>query len=209
MFTVVQQYTGTRDSICPITLKTLEEIQSPVAFRNASHQPYECDDLMKWLMEKEVNPMTNLPVYWTYSPLEIMAPLSICKNPKFVSAHIEKTLILQPSEIVPSLLLYILMLALATTVWSTDDVCRYWSHICINTIALIHTICSMKKVKGFIVAISGAYVLVTVIVIITFKDGISFPVNAISIIFVFIKIASHWSDTGMKGFSRYYASIFY
>ena len=70
------QYTGSKDDCCPITCLPLTELRYPVSFRCASHQAYECDDLLKWLQAKQTNPLTNLKVTWGSSPLELIGPLA-------------------------------------------------------------------------------------------------------------------------------------
>jgi hypothetical protein len=73
------QYTDSGNAICPITLNSFRDIELPVAFLTAPHQPYECEELVIWLMERRVNPMTNLAVHWNHSLLEIIGPLRNCK----------------------------------------------------------------------------------------------------------------------------------
>ena len=58
------EYQGDADAICPISLKTVIEINVPVAFREMPRQPYECTDLMTWLRKRPVNPTTNVYVEW-------------------------------------------------------------------------------------------------------------------------------------------------
>ena len=73
----------------------MTELECPVAFRNAPHQPYECSALVAWLYAVQVNPMTNLPVDWHECALEVIGPLMIegrmCR-PEFAISHIKKTL---------------------------------------------------------------------------------------------------------------------
>jgi hypothetical protein len=73
--TKLMHYTGAPDAVCPITLVPLSELNCPVAFSFATHQPYECSALIEWLQESMTNPMTNLQVGWRRSPLEVIGPL--------------------------------------------------------------------------------------------------------------------------------------
>ena len=77
---------------CPITLSEICDMEFPVAFHNAPQQPYECAALVEWLSEKQINPMTNLELFWEVTPLECFGPCESCRSPEIVQAFIESTL---------------------------------------------------------------------------------------------------------------------
>jgi hypothetical protein len=50
--------------MCPITLKPVAEIQTPVALLPYTHQPYECTPLLTWLRRRRTNPITREAIPW-------------------------------------------------------------------------------------------------------------------------------------------------
>ena len=74
-------FTGSADSRCPITHKSLSELRCPVAFRDTPQHAYECDDLLHWLETKATNPMTNTEVHHWRSLSEVIAPLAGITDP--------------------------------------------------------------------------------------------------------------------------------
>ena len=73
---------------CPITYVPVDKLRQPVAFRCMPQHVYECDDLLEWLREKSVNPMTNLEVSWRNSPLECIGPVAGMHDPALVESKI-------------------------------------------------------------------------------------------------------------------------
>ena len=69
------QYTGDEQSPCAITLAPLRDLKWPVVFRHATHQPYECEALVRWLVGCRTDPLTNLSVSWRGDPMEAIALL--------------------------------------------------------------------------------------------------------------------------------------
>ena len=78
--------------LCPITFAPVGDIKYPVAFHAFPHQPYECEALARWLLVRNINPMTNSPVFWKKNPLEIIGPHVLCQTPTRVQAYLESTL---------------------------------------------------------------------------------------------------------------------
>ena len=78
--------------LCPITFAPVGDIKYPVAFHAFPHQPYECEALARWLLVRNINPMTNSPVFWKKTPLEIIGPHALCQTPARVQAYLESTL---------------------------------------------------------------------------------------------------------------------
>ena len=198
------KYTGDIEATCPITLKTISEINYPVAFINAAHQPYDCEALVYWLSEKKSNPMTNLSVHWIKSPLEILRPLSIvnkCKQ-KLMKNYINLHLLTPPKEkdLNPSieflLLIYFFMLSLTIYIPSTFAYC--WSHNAIMACGFFHTIYATKSPSGLIVGITTFYALVasTLFLITTLNQElpIGLVTTTISLNVFFIKCACHFAE---------------
>jgi hypothetical protein len=69
------QYTGDEHTPCAITLAPLCELKWPVVFRHATHQPYECEALVRWLVGCRTDPLTNLSISWRGDPMEAIALL--------------------------------------------------------------------------------------------------------------------------------------
>ena len=82
----------TTDILCPITFAPFCDIKYPVTFHTFPHQSYECEALVRWLLVRNINPMTNLPVVWKKTPLEILGPHVLCRTPTRVQDYLESTL---------------------------------------------------------------------------------------------------------------------
>jgi hypothetical protein len=202
-FTAIK-YTGDVEATCPITLKTISEINYPVAFINATHQPYDCEALVYWLSEKKSNPMTNLPIHWIKSPLEILRPLSIvnkCKQKlmkNYINLHLPTPS--KKKNLFPSieflLLIYFFMLTLTFYIPTTLAYCC--SHNAIMICGFLHTVYTIKSPNGLIVGITTFYALIasTLFLITTLNQGlpIELVTTSISLNVFFIKCAYHFAD---------------
>jgi hypothetical protein len=204
IFTSIE-YTGDVEAICPITLNKLSEIDYPVAFADATHQPYDCEALVCWLSEKKANPMTNLPVYWIKSPLEILGPLSMVDNYKknIIKNYIILNLLTPLTKhqdpfpnIEKSLMIYFFMLTLTFYIPTTLAYC--WSHNGIMTCGLLHTVYTIKSLNGLIVGITTLYALIasTLFLITTLNQELPIVLvtTSISLNVFFIKCACHFAD---------------
>ena len=56
----IERYTGTHDTLCPITLTPAHELEHPVAFKNALAFPFELDALVQWMTISDIHPTTRL-----------------------------------------------------------------------------------------------------------------------------------------------------
>jgi hypothetical protein len=200
----VIEYTGDVDATCPITLKLLSEIDYPVAFVNATHQPYDCEALVYWLSEKKANPMTNLSVHWIKSPLEILGPLSIvneCKQ-KIIKNYISLNLLTSTkkkdsfSNIEDFLLIYFFMLSFTFYIPTTFAYC--WSHSAIMMCGLVHTVYTIKSLNGLMVGITTLYALIAITLFLISTLDRQLPVGVlttfISLNVFFIKCGCHLTD---------------
>jgi hypothetical protein len=70
------KYTGTPDTVCPITFKPLDEITDPVVFICHPSQPYEAEALAQWLSVRTIVPHSNESCTWLRTPAEIISPLA-------------------------------------------------------------------------------------------------------------------------------------
>jgi len=69
-------YTGSLDSVCPITHLPVDELDLAVSFSTNPRTAYECRALMDWLRVRAIDPMTNQA-----ARREDVCPLDICKDP--------------------------------------------------------------------------------------------------------------------------------
>jgi small basic protein len=193
-------YTGSGDAICPITLNSFRDIELPVAFLTAPHQPYECEELVRWLMERRVNPMTNLPVHWNHSLLEIIGPLRNCKVDRaIVCAYIDAATSRCDNSararrvfdrgfvstfcflLLISLLGYYLQLGvlvqLKVMIW-----------------AVAHSIWATKSVEGYIHFMCGIYFAAVSCVVLILGEKQSVPIEVATIFVFLLKISSRVVD---------------
>jgi len=150
----MMQYTGAPDAVCPITLITLSEMHSPVAFRFAPHQPYECEALVKWLQESLTNPMTNLEVSWRLSALEVIGPLG--PRAEFATSMLETKLPSTASKCLKDGWIWVYFIMLLYTLYDQQMVS--------NLIFIVYTsghTWVIAKAKGRLIFASGAAVIVT------------------------------------------------
>jgi outer membrane murein-binding lipoprotein Lpp len=57
---MIETYIGTHDTLCPITLTPVHELEHPVAFKNALAYPFELDALVRWMTISDIHPTTRL-----------------------------------------------------------------------------------------------------------------------------------------------------
>lgn len=194
------KFGGLDDAICPITLNSFRDIELPVAFLTAPHQPYECEELVRWLMERRVNPMTNLPVHWNHSLLEIIGPLGDCKldQKTIICAYIDAATSRcdQPSEgcvfdwwfmssfcflLLISLLGYYLRLGVLVQVKVI-----IW--------AIGHSFWTTKSVEAYIHLMFGVYILAVSGVVLVLGEKRTVPIEVATILVFLLKIASRVVD---------------
>jgi len=174
-------YTGTSDQVCPITLKSLKDIDLPVAFRSMPHQPYECLALLEWLNEKETNPMTNQEVYWKSNLLDVVAPLHICKDPKLVEKYIK-----YHTSQNYSLWVYF--------IFAIPYVVGEWSQVAVMFLALIHSVFTIKSLEATVVFMSGIYVLLVLYITVVVLDSLYLPINLVLSVVFYVKSISQIVD---------------
>jgi small basic protein len=193
---------GVENALCPITLNSFRDIKLPVAFLTAPHQPYECEELVIWLMERRVNPMTNLAVHWNHSLLEIIGPLRNCKVDRaIVCAYIDAATarcdnIARTSErrvfdwgfvstfcflLLISLLGYYLRLGVLVQVKV-----MIW--------AIAHSIWATKSVEGYIHFMCGIYFAAVSGVVLILGEKQSVPIEVATIFVFLLKISSRVVD---------------
>lgn len=139
---------------CPITLA--DNIKFPVAFHHARHQPYECEALVSWLRLRRTDPMTNLPVDWNESPLEIMGPVR--ESDRVNAFIIEEALVRKTMfdffKTNKRIWIVSLFLIAAFATYSTiyNGLFLYSSHVAFIAFALAHTIGVVPNARLMVVA---------------------------------------------------------
>lgn len=209
---IIIAYTGAPDAVCPITLQRLDELLFPVAFRSAPHQPYECKALVDWLLEREVNPLTNTAVDWAKSPLEAIGPLSCCKATGAVSAYIEKQLNPQRSLLFEVFRDYGWIYFAAVLYAFSAGLTSQMFHTCSVAYGLWHSIRVLKTAEAMIALWSGVWCLLLFFTINTFfadkynigkiqlmgvtgKDAL---LLFVSLEMVYVKFLAHFVDIHAK-----------
>jgi hypothetical protein len=159
-------------------------------------------------MMKGVNPLTNIPVYWNQSLLEIIAPFKnskdcniICKYIDAATTHSNSRPRVEKMEAERAVFLdagfvsacFVLLLLLSFFRFVFVDF-FLGGQVLIMILAIMHSLFTTKNVEGHIHLMCGVYVFLASCVVLILGENQSVSMETSTILIFFLKISSRIVD---------------